>query len=131
MVVGAEAGPAYTCGGDPRVTRVGRILRKLRIDELPQLFNVLSGDMSLIGPRPEWERLVSVYEKEIPFYHLRHLVKPGITGWAQLNFPYGESLKDAMEKLRFDLYYIRFYSPVLDLEIVLKTVLHILSVRGR
>jgi exopolysaccharide biosynthesis polyprenyl glycosylphosphotransferase len=131
MVVGADAGPAYTSGCDPRVTRVGRILRKLRIDEVPQLFNVLSGDMSLIGPRPEWERLVSVYEKQIPFYHLRHLVKPGITGWAQLNFRYGESLEDAMEKLRFDLYYIRFYSPVLDLEIVLKTVLHILSIRGR
>jgi len=131
MTVGAEDGPAYTSGNDPRITRVGKILRVLRIDELPQLINVLVGDMSLIGPRPEWVRLVPVYEKEIPFYHLRHLVKPGITGWAQLNFPYGESLSDAMEKLRFDLYYIRFYSPILDLEIVLKTVLHVLSVHGR
>jgi len=131
MVVGADAGPAYTAGGDPRITRVGRILRKLRIDEVPQLLNVLSGDMSLIGPRPEWVRLVPDYEEKIPFYHLRHLVKPGITGWAQLNFHYGESLKDTMEKLRFDLYYIRFYSPVLDLEIVLKTMLHVLSFRGR
>ncbi len=131
MVVGADSGPAYTSGDDPRITRVGGILRKLRIDELPQLFNVLSGDMSLIGPRPEWVRLVSDYEKDIPFYHLRHLVKPGITGWAQLNFRYGESMRDAMEKLSFDLYYIRFYSPVLDLEIVLKTVLHVLSFRGR
>jgi len=131
MVVGADSGPAYTSGSDSRVTRVGRILRALRIDELPQLVNVLAGDMSLIGPRPEWVRLVPGYERDIPFYHLRHLVKPGITGWAQLNFPYGASLEDAMEKLRFDLYYIRFYSPVLDLEIVLKTVLHVLSVHGR
>ncbi len=131
MVVGADSGPAYTSGNDPRVTRVGKILRAFRIDELPQLVNVLAGDMSLIGPRPEWVRLVPVYESEIPFYHLRHLVKPGITGWAQLNFPYGASLSDAMEKLRFDLYYIRFYSPVLDLEIVLKTILHVLSVHGR
>lgn len=131
MVVGADSGPAYTSGNDSRVTRVGRILRIFRIDEFPQLINVLAGDMSLIGPRPEWVRLVPGYERDIPFYHLRHLVKPGITGWAQLNFPYGESLSDAMEKLRFDLYYIRFYSPVLDLEIVLKTILHVLSVHGR
>ena len=131
MAVGSDAGPAYTAGCDPRITRAGKILRKLRADEIPQLFNVLAGDMSLIGPRPEWVRLVQAYEKEIPFYHLRHLVKPGITGWAQLNFRYGESLQDAMKKLRFDLYYIRFYSPVLDLEIVLKTMLHVLSFRGR
>ncbi len=131
MVVGADAGPAYTSDADPRVTRVGRVLRKLRLDEIPQLFNVLSGDMSLIGPRPEWERLVSAYEQEIPFYHLRHLVKPGITGWAQLNFRYGENLEDAMKKLSFDLYYIRFYSPVLDLEIVLKTILYVLTFHGR
>ena len=131
MVVGADAGPAYTSGNDSRVTRAGKFLRLFRIDELPQLANVLAGDMSLIGPRPEWVRLVPDYERDIPFYHLRHLVKPGITGWAQLNFPYGESLSDAMEKLRFDLYYIRFYSPVLDLEIVLKTILHVLSVHGR
>jgi exopolysaccharide biosynthesis polyprenyl glycosylphosphotransferase len=131
MTPGSESGAAYTASGDPRITRVGRVLRKLRLDEIPQLLNVLQGDMSLIGPRPEWVRLVPVYEKEIPFYHLRHLVQPGITGWAQLNFRYGESLKDTLEKLRFDLYYIRFYSPVLDLEIFLKTVLHVLAVRGK
>lgn len=131
MIVGAETGAAYTSADDPRITRLGRILRILRFDEMPQLFNVLSGDMSLIGPRPEWVRLVATYESEIPFYHLRHLVKPGITGWAQLNFRYGESLADTVEKLGFDLYYIRFYSPILDLEILLKTILHVFTFRGR
>lgn len=131
MVVGAERGEPYTRPNDVRVTRLGSLLRKLRVDELPQLFNILKGDMSLIGPRPEWERLVTVYEREIPYYHLRHLVKPGLTGWAQLNQSYGESLQDAIEKLRFDLYYIEYCSPILDLEILLKTALHLFFLRGR
>ena len=114
-----------------RVTRVGRVLRRLRLDELPQLFNVLKGEMSLIGPRPEWTLLADGYEKEIPFYHLRHLVKPGVTGWAQLNLDHGASVKGTLEKLRYDLYYIQFYSPVLDLEIFLKTMLHVVSFKGR
>ena len=116
---------------EARVTRVGRILRRLRLDELPQLLNVLKGEMSLIGPRPEWTLLADRYEKEIPFYHLRHLVKPGVTGWAQLNIDHGASVKGTLEKLRYDLYYIQFYSPVLDLEIFLKTMLHVVSFKGR
>ena len=120
-----EEGPLYTGAKDPRITRVGSWLRKLRLDELPQLWNVLRGDMSLIGPRAEWDRLVDGYEKAIPFYHFRHLVKPGITGWAQVNYPYGANLEDTVQKLKYDLYYIRHYSLRLDAMIVLKT-LHIM-----
>jgi exopolysaccharide biosynthesis polyprenyl glycosylphosphotransferase len=121
----------YTREGDPRVTRVGRWLRKLRLDELPQLWNVLRGDMSLIGPRAEWIKCAERYEQKIPFYHFRHLVKPGITGWAQVNYPYGESDEDALEKLKYDLYYIRHYSLKLDAMIVLKTVHTVLFGKGR
>ena len=120
-----EEGSLYTGTNDPRITRVGASLRRLRLDELPQLWNVLRGDMSLIGPRAEWDRLVDGYEKAIPFYHFRHLVKPGITGWAQVNYPYGANLEDTVEKLKYDLYYIRHYSLRLDAMIVLKT-LHIM-----
>src|SRR6266513_6226540 len=121
----------YTREGDPRITRLGRWLRKLRLDELPQLWNVFKGDMSLIGPRAEWEKCVERYEKKIPFYHFRHLVKPGITGWAQVNYPYGDSEEDALNKLQYDLYYIRHYSLKLDAMIVLKTVHTMLFGRGR
>ena len=121
----------YTRRDDPRVTRVGRWLRKLRLDELPQLINVFRGEMSLIGPRAEWIECAQRYEKNIPFYHFRHLVKPGITGWAQVNYPYGESEKDAIEKLKYDLYYIRNYSLKLDLMIVLKTVYTVLFGKGQ
>ncbi len=121
----------YTRDGDPRITRVGRWLRKLRLDELPQFWNVLRGDMSLIGPRAEWDKIVERYEKKIPFYHFRHLVKPGITGWAQVNYPYGESEEDAIEKLKYDLYYIRHYSLRLDAMIALKTVHVMLFSKGR
>ncbi len=121
----------YTRPSDPRVTRVGRWLRKLRLDELPQLWNVLTGTMSLIGPRAEWIKCTERYEKKIPFYHFRHLVKPGITGWAQVNYPYGESEEDAMAKLQYDLYYIRHYSLKLDAMIVLKTVHTMLFGKGR
>jgi exopolysaccharide biosynthesis polyprenyl glycosylphosphotransferase len=117
-----ENGDIYTRKGDPRITRVGKVLRKLRLDELPQLWNVWNGEMSLIGPRAEWTRCAEIYEKKIPFYHFRHLVKPGITGWAQVNYPYGESEKDALEKLKYDLYYIRHYSLKLDAMIALKTI---------
>ena len=130
--VTAEEGlDIYTRENDPRVTRVGRWLRKLRLDELPQLFNVLRGDMSLIGPRAEWIKCAERYEQKIPFYHFRHLVKPGITGWAQVNYPYGESEEDAIEKLKYDLYYIRHYSLKLDAMIVLKTVHTVLFGKGR
>ena len=126
-----ERADLYTRRDDSRVTRVGRRLRNLRLDELPQLWNVFKGDMSLIGPRAEWIRCVERYQKKIPFYHFRHLVKPGITGWAQVNYPYGESDEDAVEKLQYDLYYIRHYSLKLDAMIVLKTVHTMLFGRGR
>ena len=130
-VSGEETDDIYTREDDPRVTRVGRWLRKLRIDELPQLWNVFKGDLSLIGPRAEWIKCVERYEKKIPFYHFRHLVKPGITGWAQVNYPYGESEEDAVAKLQYDLYYIRHYSLKLDAMIVLKTVHTMLFGKGR
>jgi exopolysaccharide biosynthesis polyprenyl glycosylphosphotransferase len=126
-----DNGDIYTRENDSRVTGVGRWLRKLRLDELPQLWNVLKGNMSLIGPRAEWEKCVERYENKIPFYHFRHLVKPGITGWAQVNYPYGESEEDAINKLQYDLYYIRHYSLKLDAMIVLKTVHTMLFGGGR
>jgi exopolysaccharide biosynthesis polyprenyl glycosylphosphotransferase len=121
----------YTRENDPRITPLGGSLRKLRLDEMPQLWNVLRGDMSLIGPRAEWTKCAERYEQKIPFYHFRHLVKPGITGWAQVNYPYGESDEDAIEKLKYDLYYIRHYSLKLDAMIVLKTVHTVLFGKGR
>lgn len=126
-----QEGSPYTGEKDERVTWIGNFLRRLRLDELPQLINVWRGDMSLIGPRAEWTRLVADYEQRIPCYHLRHLIRPGITGWAQLNHPYGASLEDTVEKLKYDLYYLKHYSPLLDLEIVLKTILSVLSFKGR
>lgn len=131
MRCGAEDGPAYTAERDPRVTRLGRFLRATRLDELPQLWNVLQGDMSLIGPRAEWTRLVAEYERTIPCYHFRHLVRPGITGWAQVNLPYGSSHQDTQRKLEYDLYYIRHYSFMLDATIALKTIHIILFGKGR
>ncbi len=124
-------GDTYTQKGDDRITRLGRFLRASRIDEVPQLWNVLIGDMSLIGPRAEWVRLVEDYEKKIPCYHFRHLVKPGITGWAQVNYPYGANLEDTLRKLEYDLYYIRYFSFVLDASIVLKTIHVMLFGKGR
>jgi exopolysaccharide biosynthesis polyprenyl glycosylphosphotransferase len=127
----SEGDDIYTRENDSRVTRLGRLLRKLRLDELPQLWNVFKGDMALIGPRAEWFKCVDRYEKKIPFYHFRHLVKPGITGWAQVNYPYGESEEDALKKLQYDLYYIRHYSLKLDAMIVLKTIHTMLFGKGR
>lgn len=120
----------YTVPADPRVTRVGRFLRATRLDEFPQLWNVLKGDMSMIGPRAEWDALVAEYEEQIPCYHFRHLVRPGITGWAQVNYPYGANLDDTLRKLEFDLYYIRHYSFHLDAAIVLKTIHVMLTAKG-
>jgi lipopolysaccharide/colanic/teichoic acid biosynthesis glycosyltransferase len=127
----AAGGELYTQPGDARITRVGRFLRNTRIDELPQLWNVLCGEMSLIGPRAEWDRLVDQYEQQIPCYHFRHLVKPGITGWAQVNYPYGASMADTIRKLEYDLYYIRHFSFLLDATIVLKTIHIMLFGKGR
>ena len=107
---------------DPRITRVGRIIRKLRIDELPQVWTVLTGHMSFVGPRPERQQFITDLEAKLPFYAERHMMKPGITGWAQINYPYGASLEDARHKLEYDLYYAKNYTPFLDLLILLQTV---------
>ena len=116
---------------DPRITRVGRWLRLTRIDELPQIVNVLRGEMSLIGPRPERPEFDVKLKQKIPYYDVRYLVKPGITGWAQVMYPYGASIEDAYEKLAYDLYYIKNYSFWLDLAIALKTVRVVLFGKGR
>jgi sugar transferase (PEP-CTERM system associated) len=115
---------------DPRITRIGRIIRKLRIDELPQSWSVLKGEMSFVGPRPERPQFVTDLEQRIPFYAERHMVKPGITGWAQINYPYGASLEDARHKLEYDLYYTKNYTPFLDLLILLQTVRVVLWPEG-
>ncbi|WEK42705.1 MAG: TIGR03013 family PEP-CTERM/XrtA system glycosyltransferase [Candidatus Sphingomonas colombiensis] len=107
---------------DPRVTRIGRFIRKVRIDELPQCWSVLKGEMSFVGPRPERPQFVADLERELPYYAERHMVKPGITGWAQINYPYGASIDDARHKLEYDLYYAKNYSPFLDLLILLQTL---------
>jgi exopolysaccharide biosynthesis polyprenyl glycosylphosphotransferase len=128
---GSDQGDRYTREGDSRVTLLGSILRKLRIDELPQLWNVIRGDMSMIGPRAEWVKLVADYEIAIPHYHFRHLVRPGISGWAQVNYPYGASMEDTLAKLSYDLYYIRNFSLRLDAEVLLKTLHVVLFGKGR
>ena len=107
---------------DPRITRVGQYIRKARIDELPQVWSVLKGEMSFVGPRPERRQFIDELEAQLPFYAERHMVKPGITGWAQINYPYGASLEDARHKLEYDLYYAKNYTPFLDLLIILQTV---------
>lgn len=131
MRVSKGEGALYTQPGDSRITRVGGLLRTTRIDELPQLWNVLRGEMSLIGPRAEWTRLVETYQQEIPSYHYRHLVKPGITGWAQVNYPYGANLEDTRRKLEYDLYYVKHFSFVMDAAIVLKTIHVMVFGKGR
>lgn len=131
MTADAEKkGAVWASTTDPRVTRVGRVIRKLRIDEIPQVWNVLRGEMSFIGPRPERPEFVGMLGAKIPYYSLRHYVKPGITGWAQVNYPYGASEKDALEKLKYDLYYIKNFSPFLELKILLKTIRVVLFGRG-
>ncbi|MHB8711783.1 MAG: TIGR03013 family XrtA/PEP-CTERM system glycosyltransferase [Trichloromonadaceae bacterium] len=126
----AATGAVWAQKNDPRVTRLGRFLRKSRMDELPQLFNVLMGTMSLVGPRPERPEFVEKLEQRIPYYAKRHFVKPGVTGWAQVRYPYGASEEDALEKLRFDLYYVKNYSLLFDLTILLETVKVCLFGRG-
>ncbi len=126
-----ETGPRWAAPGDPRVTRVGRVLRRTRLDEVPQLVNVLRGEMSLIGPRPERPEFVAALSAHIPFYRARHVVRPGITGWAQVCYPYGSSEEDARVKLEYDLYYIRHRALALDVVILLRTVGRMLTFRGR
>jgi sugar transferase (PEP-CTERM system associated) len=132
MCVDAERDgtPQWAKKGDARVTRVGAVIRMLRIDELPQLFNVLRGDMSFVGPRPERPFFVRELEREIPYYSSRHTVKPGITGWAQIRYPYGASVEDARHKLQFDLYYAKNHSLFLDLIILLQTAQVVLLGKG-
>ena len=122
--------PIWATANDDRTTRVGRIIRKLRIDELPQIFNVLKGDMSFVGPRPERPFFVQQLAQEIPYYEARHSIKPGITGWAQVRYPYGASVEDAKEKLQYDLYYVKNHSLFLDIMILIDTVQVVLWGKG-
>ncbi len=126
----AASGAVWAKKNDPRITLVGKWLRKLRLDELPQLFNVLKGDMSIVGPRPERPEFVAELEKRIPFYRQRHCIKPGITGWAQINHKYGDSIEDTVRKLEYDLYYIKNLSPALDALIMFHTAKVMLMSRG-
>lgn len=125
-----KAGAQFAKANDDRVTRIGRFIRKTRIDELPQLFNVLKGEMSFVGPRPERPQFVEQFSESIPFYAERHRVKPGITGWAQICYPYGASEKDTIEKLQYDLYYVKNYSIFLDLTVLFQTAEVILWGKG-
>ena len=137
MVALNKDGSAETSGAkwsnknDKRVTFIGNILRKTRIDELPQILNVLKGDLSFIGPRPERPEFISDLSEKIPHYKMRHIIKPGLSGWAQINFPYGSSVDDSMQKLQYDLYYIKNRSLVLEVIIILKTIMTVLRREGR
>lgn len=126
----ARTGAVWAIKDDPRVTRVGRIIRKIRFDELPQLFNVLKGEMSIVGPRPERPEFVGTLVERIPFYRQRHAVRPGITGWAQISYKYGDTLEDTMVKLEYDLYYIKHMSFSLDTYIIFHTLKAMLLSRG-
>jgi sugar transferase (PEP-CTERM system associated) len=126
----ADTGPAWASDEDPRITGVGRFLRTTRLDEVPQLWNVLKGDMSLVGPRPERPEFIESLRQQIPYYNLRHTVRPGITGWAQIRYKYGSSVDDAKEKLRYDLFYIKHMSPGLDTLVFIDTIKTILLGRG-
>jgi len=132
MFVDAEkrTGPVWASEDDPRVTPAGRFIRKTRLDELPQLFNVLAGSMSLIGPRPERQVFVDELAETIPYFRQRHIVKPGLTGWAQINYPYGNTVEDALQKLQYDLFYIKYQSFLFDLSILFNTIKIILLRRG-
>jgi sugar transferase (PEP-CTERM system associated) len=131
MRVDAEkAGPVWASKGDDRTTRVGRIIRKVRIDEIPQFWNILCGQMSFVGPRPERPHFVAQLAQEVPYYEQRHLIAPGLTGWAQIKYPYGASIEDARQKLQYDLFYIKNYGLLLDAIIMFETIKIILFGRG-
>ena len=133
MIKDAEkmTGPVFAQKDDSRVTRVGKIIRRLRLDEIPQLINVFKGDMNLIGPRPERPSFVEEMRQLIPYYDLRHVIRPGITGWAQVKYGYGDTIEDGQKKLEYDLYYLKYHSTLTDLVIILITIKVILSGRGR
>ncbi len=124
-------GPKWAAENDPRVTKFGSFMRKTRIDELPQLWNVIKGEMSFVGPRPERQVFIDTLEKEIPFYSLRHSVQPGLTGWAQVMYPYGASVEDALHKLEYELYYIKYQSFIMDVIIFFKTLKTVFFGKGR
>ena len=131
MRVDAEQdGPVWASKGDARTTRVGRIIRKVRVDEIPQFWNILRGEMSFVGPRPERPHFVAQLAEEIPFYEQRHLIAPGLTGWAQIKYPYGASIEDARQKLQYDLFYIKNQGLILDAIIIFETIKIILFGRG-
>ena len=131
MRVDAEKnGPAWAANDDDRATRIGRIIRKARVDEIPQFWNILKGEMSFVGPRPERPHFVAQLAQEIPYYEQRHLIAPGLTGWAQIKYPYGSSIEDARQKLQYDLYYIKNQSLTLDAAILFETIKTILFGRG-
>jgi sugar transferase (PEP-CTERM system associated) len=127
----ADGKPIWATTDDDRTTRVGRVIRKIRVDEIPQFWNIIKGEMSFVGPRPERPHFVAQLAEEIPFYEHRHLTAPGLTGWAQIKYPYGASVEDARNKLQYDLYYIKNQSLALDLVIVFETVKTVLFGRGR
>ena len=130
MVPDAEKGnPQFASVDDPRIFKWGAFMRKTRIDELPQLWNVIKGEMHMIGPRPERKYWIDIFEKEIPYYNERHLIAPGITGWAQVNYPYGANSEDAYQKLMYDLYYIKNWSIALEIKTIFKTIW--VMVRGK
>jgi exopolysaccharide biosynthesis polyprenyl glycosylphosphotransferase len=131
MVVGADAdGPQFTVKDDPRITKVGRFLRSTRLDEIPQLLNVLKGELALVGPRAEQVAFAEEFQRVIPFYRYRHLVRPGITGWAQVNSGYADDLEDTIEKLTYDLYYVRHMSPWLDINVLWRSAQTVVSGKG-
>ena len=123
-------GPVWAKSEDERMTRLGRIIRKIRVDEIPQFWNILRGDMNFVGPRPERPHFVAQLAQEIPFYEQRHLIPPGLTGWAQIKYPYGASIEDARQKLQYDLYYIKNQNLTLDATILFETIKTILFGRG-
>ena len=132
MIEDAEKdGVKWADNEDKRITKVGRFLRKTRLDELPQLLNIFFGDMSFVGPRPERVEFVETLEKQIPYYNIRHIIRPGLTGWAQVNFRYGASVEDSIEKLQYELYYIKHRCFILDISIILKTIKIVLKGSGR
>ncbi len=126
----AATGAVWARANDTRVTPIGRFLRRARLDELPQLWNVLKGDMSLVGPRPERPEFVAELTEKIPFYGLRHVVRPGLTGWAQVRYTYGASVEDALEKLQYDLFYIKHLSLSFDLFVMFSTLKTVILRRG-
>jgi lipopolysaccharide/colanic/teichoic acid biosynthesis glycosyltransferase len=132
MVKNAEAnGAVFTTANDSRITPFGKFLRKTRLDEFPQFLNILNGDMAIIGPRPERPIFVNEIAEVMPFYETRHVIKPGLTGWAQVNYAYGDSIDDSLVKLQYDLYYIKHRSIFLDINIIIKTFSTVLFYRGQ